>query len=59
MPITVRVVTDAEFASWLEKAKKQFATAPSQGDTQERTRSKLVQLRSQRNRPNEFERNID
>lgn len=32
MPIAVRVVTDAEFASWLKKAKKQFAAAPS-GDT--------------------------
>jgi cytochrome c oxidase subunit 2 len=29
MPITVRVVSDGEFASWLEKAKKQFASVPS------------------------------
>lgn len=49
MPITVRVVTDAEFASWLEKAKKQFATAPAQGDKQEQPGSKLAQFRSQGN----------
>ena len=29
MPIAVRVVTETEFASWLEKAKKEFASAPS------------------------------
>jgi cytochrome c oxidase subunit 2 len=31
MPITVRVVSDAEFASWLKKAKKEFASIPSSG----------------------------
>jgi len=31
MPIAVRVVTDQEFASWVETAKKKFASAP--GDT--------------------------
>ena len=29
MPIAVRVVTDEEYAAWLEKAKKEFAKAPS------------------------------
>ncbi len=29
MPITVRVVSDAEFASWLETAKKKFASLPA------------------------------
>lgn len=28
MPITVRVVTDQEYAEWLVKAKKEFASAP-------------------------------
>jgi cytochrome c oxidase subunit II len=32
MPITVRVVNDAEYAAWLEKAKKQFADKPSSED---------------------------
>lgn len=32
MPIAVRVVTDAEYASWLKKAKKEFAAAPSGQD---------------------------
>jgi cytochrome c oxidase subunit 2 len=31
MPIAVRVVSDEEFASWLEKAKKEFASIPSGG----------------------------
>jgi cytochrome c oxidase subunit 2 len=30
MPITVRVVSDAEFASWLETAKKKFASLPTE-----------------------------
>jgi cytochrome c oxidase subunit 2 len=30
MPIAVRVVSDAEFASWLVKAKKEFASVPSE-----------------------------
>jgi len=30
MPIAVRVVTDEEYAAWLEKAKKEFASAPSE-----------------------------
>ncbi len=30
MPITVRVVSDAEFAGWLETAKKKFASLPSE-----------------------------
>ncbi len=30
MPIAVRVVTDEQFASWLQKAKKEFAAAPSE-----------------------------
>ena len=29
MPIAVRVVNDAEFASWVEGAKKKFAANPS------------------------------
>ena len=29
MPIVVRVVNDQEFASWVEGAKKKFATNPS------------------------------
>jgi len=29
MPIAVRVVSDAEFATWVEEAKKKFAAAPS------------------------------
>jgi cytochrome c oxidase subunit 2 len=28
MPIAVRVVSDQEFASWVEAAKKKFASAP-------------------------------
>ncbi len=32
MPIAVRVVTEAEYAIWLEKAKKEFASAPSGKD---------------------------
>lgn len=40
MPITVRVVSDEEYASWLAQAKKKFATAPAeqkvvQGDSPE------------------------
>ena len=31
MPIAVRVVTDEEYASWLIKAKKEFASIPSEG----------------------------
>ncbi len=31
MPIAVRVVSDGEFASWLEKAKKKFASIPTGG----------------------------
>jgi cytochrome c oxidase subunit 2 len=29
MPIAVRVVNDQEFASWVETAKKKFASAPA------------------------------
>lgn len=29
MPIAVRVVSDAEYAEWLEQAKEEFATAPA------------------------------
>ena len=32
MPITVRVVNDADYAAWLDKAKKQFADKPSPKD---------------------------
>jgi len=32
MPITVRVVSDQEYAKWLEKAKKEFASAPPADD---------------------------
>ena len=32
MPITVRVVNDADYAAWLDKAKKQFAYKPSPED---------------------------
>ncbi len=32
MPITVRVVNDADYAAWLDKAKKQFAYRPSPED---------------------------
>ena len=32
MPIAVRVVTDVEYASWLKKAKKEFASMPSEGE---------------------------
>lgn len=32
MPITVRVVSEAEFAAWLEGAKKKFATRPAVRD---------------------------
>jgi cytochrome c oxidase subunit 2 len=28
MPIAVRVVSDQEFAAWIEAAKKKFASAP-------------------------------
>jgi len=31
MPIAVRVVSDAEFAAWLEEAKKKFAANPAAG----------------------------
>jgi len=46
MPITVRVVSDAEYASWLVEAKKKFATAPTtkkvvQGDVP----AKVAQLK--------------
>ncbi len=41
MPIAVRVVTDQEYAAWLEKAKKEFASAPSA----ENGNSRLAQLR--------------
>ena len=30
MPIAVRVVSDQEFAAWVETAKKKFATNPAQ-----------------------------
>jgi len=29
MPIAVRVVNDQEFATWVEAAKKKFASAPA------------------------------
>ncbi len=46
MPITVRVVSDAEFASWLEKAKKEFASAPTDQETEgQRTHPRLAQLK--------------
>ncbi len=32
MPITVRVVNDADYAAWLDQAKKQFAYRPSSED---------------------------
>jgi cytochrome c oxidase subunit II len=32
MPITVRVVTDKDYAAWLDQAKKQFAYRPSSED---------------------------
>lgn len=34
MPIKVRVVSEAEFASWLEEAKEKFASAPDRKDKQ-------------------------
>ena len=34
MPIAVRVVSEADYATWLEQAKQQFATAPASAATQ-------------------------
>ena len=45
MPIAVRVVTQAEYAIWLEKAKKEFASAPSGKDgTASQNASRLAEL---------------
>lgn len=43
MPIAVRVVSEADYAAWLEKAKKQFATAPDKETTE--AKSRLAQLK--------------
>lgn len=46
MPITVRVVSDAEYAAWLVDAKKKFATAPApKSVAQDEISKKVAQLK--------------
>ena len=40
MPIAVRVVSDAEFATWVEEAKKKFAAAPAPTNVANRATSR-------------------
>lgn len=45
MPIAVRVVSDQEYAQWLVKAKKEFASAPADdGQSEKNASSRLARL---------------
>ena len=50
MPIAVRVVSDQDFAAWVETAKKKFATMPGEyvrlGGRQRRSRPQGLQRAS-------------
>jgi cytochrome c oxidase subunit 2 len=46
MPIAVRVVSEQDYAQWLEKAKKEFASAPADdGKSSQQIPSQLAQLK--------------